>query len=244
MVTSDVQRLVNALLPLPGVVTSSEQFHDYRYGHLAQCVLSAVFSPNANASAERNVVTQYSRYARLSPIFRPTRETLLPIAQQEPLQEFIDNVDKEGLGRFTVSVLRNEQRTSPTGGIPKAEAAYRFAQVLRSFDIQYLQDVFPFINDEEQLVTKLKEIPGQTYYVTISYFFMLVGSEMHIKLDRMVLQFLENVLRRKMKEKESKALVIEAATLLQPRYPHVTPRILDNCIWGYQRQRSSKNGEH
>jgi hypothetical protein len=66
---------------------------------------------------------------------------------------------------------------------------------------------------------------------------MMGGSERHVKPDRMVVRFISRVLNRRVHECEVQDLVHGAAYLLHFTYPHITPRILDNILWSYERSR-------
>ena len=56
--------------------------------------------------------------------------------------------------------LPEQTRTSPRNGILKAEAAYRFARVIREFDVEYLLDVEKILGGEK-FVAEISMIPGQ-----------------------------------------------------------------------------------
>jgi len=87
----------------------------------------------------------------------------------------------------------------------------------------------------------IKKIPGQKSGIGFKYFFMLAGSEDLIKPDRMILGFLKSALQRNdVKEEEAQPLLREATTRLRARYPVLTPRLLDNAIWNYQRKQKCK----
>lgn len=139
------------------------------------------------------------------------------------------------IGIFTSKVFCNRQRTSTNNGILKAEAIYRFAAVLRKYGIDYLQDV-PTVVQNADLETDIKHIPGQKGGISLRYFFMLSGSENFIKPDRMIQRFLEGVLQKQVEPRGSQHLLSRAAEELRLEYPNLTPRLLDNLIWQYQRQ--------
>jgi len=107
--------------------------------------------------------------------------------------------------------------------------------VLKSYNVNYLQDV-PAAIQNIDLENDIKQIPGQKSSISLRYFFMLSGSEDFIKPDRMIQRFLESVLQRPIRIAESQHLLSEAVEELKIEYPKMTPRLLDNLIWQYQRQ--------
>lgn len=86
---------------------------------------------------------------------------------------------------------------------------------------------------EEYLAAKRNQRSG----ISLIYFYMMAGSERHVKPDRMVVRFISRVLNRKVCEREVQELVSGAAYLLHFSHPYMTPRILDNAIWSYERAR-------
>jgi hypothetical protein len=114
---------------------------------------------------------------------------------------------------------------------------YTYAVMLSAFGVRYLQDV-TLIMDDEEFEASICAIPGQRSGISLVYFFMMCGSERHVKPDRMVVRFISRVLNRKVHEREVQELVHGAAYLLHFTYPYMTPRILDNLIWMYERSSS------
>ena len=91
---------------------------------------------------------------------------------------------------------------------------------------------------DADLEAALRQIPGQGSRISISYFFMLAGSEDLIKPDRWIVSFLQRCLGRCPSLDEAQLLLSEACKALQLKYPHLTPRLLDNAIWKYERVRT------
>ena len=58
---------------------------------------------------------------------------------------------------------------------------------------------------------------------------LLTGDEYTIKPDRMVARFVEQATHRGYNPQKLTSLVIEAGRLLQPEFPNLTPRLLDQC---------------
>jgi hypothetical protein len=139
--------------------------------------------------------------------------------------------------QFGQAVLRNLQRTSTHWGILKAEAVYPFTVILSAFNVQYVQDMLS-VMDLPEFEASIRGIPGQTSGVSLAYFCMMCGSERHVKPNRLVVHFFSRTLNRKVHESEVQYLVTGAAYLLHFEYPWMTPRILDNLIWMYERERS------
>jgi hypothetical protein len=208
---------------------------EYFYQSVPICVIDAVYSIGVRYGQVQNVVDRYCRYFNLKKT-RDNRNSLPPIDSQEPLRDFLKKMQDISVETFTSDIFQNRQRTSTNKGILKAEAIYRFAEVLKNHGVNYLQDVSAAIQSID-LEKDIKQIPGQRSGISLTYFFMLSGSEDFIKPDRMIQRFLESVLQRPIRISESQNLLSEAAEELKLDYPNITPRSLDYLIWQYQRQK-------
>jgi hypothetical protein len=203
-----------------------------RYASVPLCVLEAVFSLNARYQATRRVPERYCEHFGL-PLWRPRAE--LPAASQEhTVTGFLANIEPGGVEAFAAGVLRNRQRTSTRNGILKAEAAWRFAGALAEHGIERLQDVTAAATSR-QLEGAVRAIPGQRSGISLTYFFMLAGSDDLVKPDRMLGRFLRGCLSREVGPEETQALLTAATARLQVRYPQLTPGLLDQAIWQQQR---------
>lgn len=218
------------LLPL-----ATATLHDsYYYASLPLCVIDAVYSINARYAGVVATVGRYCDWAGV-PRYRPDRGSLPPPAGQEPVTAFCERFERAGLDDMTAVAFRNRQRTSPRGGILKADAVYRFASALRRHKVEFFQDV-PGAADNEALAGEIRSIPGQGSGLSLGYFWMLAGSDDNVKPDRMVLRFLSAVLGRAVRVDEAQRLLRAATTRLRPKHPHLTPRLLDFVVWNYQRE--------
>jgi hypothetical protein len=133
-------------------------------------------------------------------------------------------------------MLRNRQRTSTKSGILKAGAAIRFARVLRDHDVDVLQDV-PRVLHDDGFKRDIHRIPGQRSGVSLTYFFMLAGSDDLIKPDRMVQRFLTRAVGREPSRDETVELLRAASARLRADYATISPRLLDYVIWNAERTR-------
>lgn len=205
---------------------------EYYYTSVPQCVIDAVFSIGVRYEGVRNTVTRFSTYLGLA-LKRPGAE-YPDIQAQLPVEEFLRSFDELGLDVYVSEVFGNRQRTSPTNGILKAEAVYRFCKVLQKYGINYLQDVKNLYGNEA-FEAEIKAIPGQKSGISLVYFYMLAGDDQWVKPDRMIVRFLEKALGRKVRIDEAQALLEKTVALLKSRYPELTPRLLDYEIWNYVR---------
>lgn len=142
--------------------------------------------------------------------------------------------DTYGPERMAENVYKNKQRTSTRGGILKSEAVLNFSKVLLSFDVNYFQDVHKIINDVN-FENAIKQIPGQSSGISLSYFYMLAGSEYEIKPDRMIQRFIQCATGKFHTPDECKHIIIAVCNILSQDHL-LTPRLLDYLIWSYQRQ--------
>jgi len=65
---------------------------------------------------------------------------------------------------------------------------------------------------------------------------MLIGSDCHIKPDRMMARFTSTALGRTLNEDEMVEVIRGAYRLLKGEYPKLRLRALDYAIWLYQRE--------
>jgi hypothetical protein len=228
MVTqADLSLVVQALQSLP----PPPDLPELKYAHLSQCVLSAVFSINTRAEAERLVASRYIVWRGLAPAYRPDRQVFLDASLQEPISHFVQAGRTVGSERLAVEVLRNRQWTSTTvaSSISKAEASLQFAEVLVAYGIENFQDLAG-LQQSKEFAEAIMRITGQGSGITYDYFFMLAGDENAVKIDRHVYSFLEQAVGHTLTNEEMKALTRVAAAQLG-----LTPREVDNQIWEYRR---------
>jgi hypothetical protein len=204
-----------------------------RYASVPLCVLDAVFSLNARYQATRRVPERYCRHFGL-PLWRPRAE-VPPAGQQHTVSDFLANLEHGGAEAFAVEVLRNRQRTSTRNGILKAEAAGRFARALADHGVQELQDVGAAATNG-RLEAAVQAVPGQGSGISLTYFFMLAGSDDLVKPDRMLGRFLRRSLGRRVGPEETQELLAAATAQLRLRYPQLTPGLLDQAIWQQERR--------
>lgn len=218
-----------AVLPLATASLGDE----YYYASVPLCVIDAVFSISVQYEGVRAVVGRYCARFGL-PRTRQDRMTLPPRDQQESVTTFCARFESLGLEAMT-EAFGSRQRTSPRGGILKAEAVGRFAAALRAHGVEHLQDV-PAAGNDEALERAVRSIPGQRSGVSLRYFWMLAGSDDFIKPDRMVLRFLHAALGRQVATEEVQKFLVAAVERLKPKHPHLTPRLMDYAVWAHQRQ--------
>ena len=217
------------VLPL----SSARLGDEYYYQSLPLCVIDAVYSIAVRYEGVRNVVARYCSRFGLTRV-RLSRGTTPPINDQEPITAFCKKAEQIGHDRMADTVFCNRQRTSTRNGILKAEAVFRFADVLRERGIECFQDI-PNAASDTAFAKDIHAIPGQSSGISLNYFWMLAGSDDFIKPDRMVLAFIRSALGRSVSSAEAQELLRQVCQLLTVRYPRLTPRLLDHEVWKYQR---------
>jgi hypothetical protein len=200
-------------------------------------VLDAVFSVGARYATTVRTCERYAAHAGLVPLVDVgAAEALIGSAKEQPLSAFADNVSAVGTDWFAGEVVRNRQRTSSRGGVLKAEAALRWAEILIYSGVERYRDVPGLFADEVRLdavAERLRAVPGNGMSdVRLGYLWMLLGDDDVIKPDRMVLRWLEGVLGRQPSVPQARDLLAEAAVSLG-----CTPWALDHAIWQAQRSR-------
>jgi len=204
---------------------------DGYYQHLPLCVIDAVFSIGAHYTSTRNTVEKFAQHFKLD---AHLVEAVPSVKGQVQLRFLIEAYDKLGVNFLTETVYQNRQRTSTRNGILKSEAVLRFSRVLDQYGIRYIQDVDSVIG-QSAFERAIQQIPGQTSGVCLRYFYILAGSSEHVKPDRMILRFIQSALGKVVSAEQGHRYVVEACKILQQTYPSLTPAILDNQIWNYQR---------
>lgn len=198
---------------------------DYGYRCLPLCVIDAVFSIGVTYQSTRNTVYRVCSYVGID-------ETS---GDSWSLSEFLKLYKQLGMEGMAEQVYQNRQRTSTRNGILKSEAVLRFAESLQRFGVESLQDL-PKVATNPDFEAEITSIPGQKSGISLRYFFMLAGSEAHIKPDRMISRFIQAATGRVASVEESHALLVGACAILAEASPHLTPRTLDHLIWRYQRE--------
>jgi len=218
-------------LVLQGAMLGDEYF----YQSLPLCVIDAVYSIGVKYKGVQNVVKRYCEYFALQE-FREPRNQVPPTSEQQPVSGLLEKMEALGIETFTKEVFNNRQRTSPRGGILKSEAIFRFATVLCNNGMNFLEDVPPRVLDSG-LEAQLRQIPGQTSGISTRYFFMLTGTESLIKPDRWIGRFLKRCLNTEPDREAAQFIISSACDMLSTKCPGLTPRLLDNVIWNYERAR-------
>jgi hypothetical protein len=230
---NDVDAVEAALRPLMPLPDRSD-----RWAHFSLCVVDAVFSIGARYSTTRRTVESYATHAGLPQVTGPAAMVSQGAftALEEPISALRQRIEQYGPQEFAEIVLRNRQRTSARNGVLKAAAVLGYAQVLERHGIDRLADAASLLVAEDRLravEADLATVPGHgTGGVRMGYLWMLVGSDDHIKPDRMVLGWLSDVLARQLGTVEARGLLAAAADRLG-----VTAWQVDHAIWEAQRRR-------
>lgn len=209
---------------------------EYYYQSLPFCVVDAVYSIGAHYSSTRNVVIRFCNKYNLQRI-RDPKSQLPDKSQQLSITSFLKIISSYSSREIAETIFENSQRTSPTNGILKAEAVIQFAEVVRSFGGEYLQDRDKFMGNKK-FKTQIGKIPGQRSGISTKYFYMLAGSDDFIKPDRMIVRFIKENANVTPTLEESQRILANTAKLLHSDYPHIMPKLLDYIIWSYQRDRA------
>lgn len=212
---------------------------EYFYQSLPLCVIDAVWSIGVHYTNVKNVVKRYCAYFNVQRIRLP-KKTLPKINTQQSTQELFKSMKQLGHTHYRDSIFKNRQRTSSCNGICKSEAVLFFCKELARYGVHYFQDVPKIIHDKN-FEKQIKSIPGQKSGLSLKYFFMLSGSDNLIKPDRFILKCLKSISDRSYTHGEAQEILVKACAILKADFPKLTPRLLDNKIWSYQRKLKSPN---
>lgn len=224
--SDDVQLLVaycRSNLDLTTLVHAAE----YGYANLPLCIIDCVFSIGVRYEAVRNTIQRFCAYTAVN---TPYSGASAEYRVSDLMRLYLDYP----LDFIVTQVYRNKQRTSTRGGILKAEAVLRVAEVLSVLSVETLED-FEAVAGSEKFEAAFLQIPGQRSGVSLRYFYMLTGSVNHIKPDRMILRFIQSAIGRSPKIDEAHRLILDCCHELVDTYPDLNPRILDHQIWLFQR---------
>ncbi len=229
---SDIQTIADYCKTHLDLASAQLVDEDY-YQSLPFCVIDTVYSINANYTSTRNTVIRFCDHFGLK---RVNRSRPGATAEQLSISAFIKLYDQHGVVAMAEQVYQNRQRTSTRSGILKSEAALRFSQVLALCGVEYLQDVAKVIGDPA-FEQQIQSIPGQASGISVRYFYILAGSDDYIKPDRMIARFIQAAINKTFSVQHSHDVIVGTCQLLAVDYPQLTPRLLDNLIWRYQRSR-------
>ncbi len=212
-------------------LSTSESGNDYGYPNLPLCVIDAVFSIGVTYAATQNTVNRFCDYFNIP---ANIKNSPLPNEDDYSISQFIDLYDKQGIEKMTTKIFQNRNRTSSRSGILKTEAVLMFAKVLKKYNADFLNDLGNVVGNPK-FEAAIQNIPGQKSGISLRYFYMLAGEKNYIKPDRMILRFIERVIGQKPNIEEATSLLVETCSILNQKYPLLSPRKLDNLIWEFQR---------
>jgi hypothetical protein len=231
---NDVEKLVRHVCARLDDLNAASDDDAYAYAAVPFCVIDAVFSLGVRyESAWRTVSEWGTRYQWEMCRWRAT-ETHTTTDFMLILEPY-----KISFEDMACEVFNNRQRTSPKSGLLKAEAVYKFSSALQQFGVETLDDALTCQTDSG-LRNTVESIPGQRSGLSYNYFLMLAGHEDAVKADRMVRGFVSCAIERRVTERQAEELVRRACALLKPKFPRLTPSLLDNEIWKYQRNKGER----
>lgn len=198
--------------------------NEYGYASLPLCVIDAVYSIGALYASTWQTVLRFCEFFGFSYVEDPLK-----------MSEFLDLYRQYGDEGMANQVYQNRQRTSTRNGILKSAAVRRFGEVLAGFGVESKSEMEQVLG-EAPFEAAIQEIPGQRSGISLRYFYMLAGDDNFIKPDRMVNRFVFRAVGQTFELEETTILLREAAAVLGEIHPGLTPRLLDNLIWQFQRQ--------
>lgn len=206
---------------------------EYYYSSLPLCVIDSVFSIGVRYEGVKNTIRKVCDYFEIDS--RARRKGTLPKPEDQiSVSSFLELLSDQPSDALAEKVYQNRQRTSVKNGILKAEAVTLFLKVLKDFGVESFQDVPRLINNNS-FEFCIRHIPGQRSGISLKYFFMLAGSDDLIKPDRMIVRFLEQATGTRFKLDQCQTILSGVARELKQKGVQVTPKLLDNMIWNYQR---------
>lgn len=228
---SEVDRLVQHIRETLGNLDAPLPDNEW-YSSLALCVIDAVYSIGVRYESVQSAISNFCWWAHW--------EKDLPKAPREyTISEFFALLEpfNRDWDQIADEVFSNRQRTSPRGGILKAEAVFKFAKVLKKYGIEKYESI-PLEGLNYKVAADIQGITGQGSGLSYKYFLMNAGNTREVKGDRMITRFVgEAVGIPGISGDEAEDLVRAAADVLQAEHAELTPYKLDNLIWNYQRNK-------
>lgn len=204
---------------------------EFYYQSLPFCVIDSVYSIGVKYEIVKKTVKNFCDYNNLT-VFRHNINSIPEKESQFSVTDFIDMFGKSDFDELANSVFKNRQRTSSKNGILKAEAVVHFLRELSNEGINYFQDLE---NISTSFEAKIQQIRGQKSGISLQYFYMLAGNDRLIKPDRMVIRYIENIVKTPVSQKDCQNILEQTSLKLEDSGVYISPRELDNAIWNYQR---------
>lgn len=198
---------------------------EFNYSHLPLCVIDSVFSIGVKYEIVQNTIDRFCTHNKIDKFSK---------SAELSTSFFLNLMEQESIKELTENIYKNRQRTSTRSGILKSEAVIKFLKILQKYEVNKLCDLYKIISSKEFEID-IKKIPGQKSGISLTYFFMLAGSDDLIKPDRMIVRFLESISGENVSLSDCQIILTEVAKKLQKDGFDITAKKLDNLIWNYQR---------
>lgn len=187
------------------------------YHSLPICILDDVFSLQAKyLSSTLPTVKRFADYFLNGDIY----------AGDYLIDNFINDLEKEGLSNVMCNVLNNRQ---VVGGRRKIEVCYDVAKKLQKLGIQTME-AFATFEDEEYLTYSLRSVKG-VGDAAINYLFMMTGDSNRVKPDIHIHHCIKDATGHDVRNEDCQRLFREVSEAIKDEYPFATPRFLDGLVW-------------
>ena len=229
---SRLERLVEGLKGRLDLTGSFDLALYPAYQSLPLCILAAVFHLSPKGEGSESVVSSYCRYFSLKEK-REDPYALPPEEEQESVSAFLEKAGRLGVEAFARDVLGSLEKASPRSQKLMGESALRFARVLRTHRVEFLQDV-PSVQGRVSFENAAMSIPGLQSGLEVRYFYRLAGCAELPKVDRLTRRFLVEQTGENLSQEEAGQLLEEVVARLKTEYPQMTPAILERQIGLYK----------
>jgi hypothetical protein len=209
----------------------------YYYQSLPFCIIDAVFSLGVKYGQVENVVCNVAKVTGWD-VFRPHGSKFPAVAKQKTVSDLLNEIGKHTSPCQTL--FNNRGFANPSAKkaprIQKEDLVRQFTGVLKAHEIETFQDLAKY-GDPDALDSELCALPALKSGIGVRYFRMLAGDENQVKPDRMIQRFIKGGIGQSPDANNSATLIQITCGILKPKFPSLTPRLLDHEIWKFQRQR-------
>ena len=142
------------------------------------------------------------------------------------IDQFIDDIEKDGLDYVMETVLKNRQ---VVGKRRKINVCYDLAKLFKKLNIQTMED-FANYENPKFLEYSMRYIQG-VGNAAVDYLFMMAGDNNRVKPDIHIHHCIRDAIGHDVTDEQCQILFREVSNEIVAKLPYATPRYLDGLVW-------------